>query len=704
MGASPAKSRRSLYSHLAALLLLPAAVLWRQDNSLYTPPGWTDPWFYTGFANNLVEFKRYLFRDTYYGSRLAAILPGAAVYSIFGPLTAAAVWHLAVWAAATFSLFAALRRISGERSAFLTAILFGTHPWLWAATGWDYPDGAALAYFCIATALFTYAALDPPRKLLLFLAGIAAGAAIHSNLSWAGLAPLAVLTYAGMARAWHFRSVRRSAGEAVLWSGLGAVLLTGVLAIVNYRLDGNFWFFVPTLRQGRLIGSQPIRWLSGVWGSGGLNPALWLPVTAVLLAVAAWAARRAHGVRISVPNLTFFVQLCLALGWLGYSQRSEIHGLSYRYYTSALVPFAFLLIGSIFWEGVERLAVRDYVLLCAAALLLPAYLWSGAPVPDTFLGVVAAVVVLSMSLITPRSMLASLLALAGLFLLAVESRPTAGADAHENRRSYVRIMQERARLESVRRGRRIRFWFDERDPEIAAYTSLMSTYLMNWSFLGTSFPQLPCDSMTAPETGVVVLSSRPDTAEVAGRALSDCGRQAGLAVDLAMRDTIAGAHGTYSAAVFFAQSDPASWRALNLPVMPLDAWKPLRDASARATPDGLEVRTSADPYSFAAVSPRLVAPSTGLYRFTLKYQPQSGRFVFGLYSTGDYNWIAHDTAGVPRQPGDAISVAVRLQQGQPFGLVVANNNDYGRGAASFTMREVTAAIRAAGDPLAQAAK
>ena len=686
-------SKRSLRAHSIAILLLPLVVVGLRDDVLFTPLGWTDPWFYTGFATNLLEFKRYLFRDTYYGSRLAWILPNAAVHSLLPPVAAAVVLHWIVWAVATLSLFFTLRWIVGDRGAFLTAILFGMHPWLWAATGWDYPDGAALAYFLLATALSVHAALAPPRLGFLFLAGMAGAAAIHSNLFWAGLAPFALLTYAAMAYLWHHRPILRSVVDAVVWSGAAAVLLTAGLGVVNYRLDGNFWFFLPSIRQGQMLAATPIHWASGVWGAQGLNPALWFPVAALCVSSLFLVRARKRETKNAIPPVLFTALLGAALALLSWMQRTEIHALSYRYYTSALIPFAFLTAGAVSWNGVASLSYRAYLLICAAAIGSFAYVCAGAPgwpaASWRLAAVIAASALLLMSQYLRGPSFATLLAIGGFFLIAVESRPPENAP-HTAHHSFQQIMQERQRLESVRRGRRVRFWFDEQDPEFPAYTSLISTYLMNWSFLNTAFPRISCESNPVPDTGIVVLSTRPDAPDLARRIISDCWRQAGLIPQVVLQDAVPGVAQAYSVTLFFAGPDPTLWRAL--PAAPFDQWNPVRGANLKRSTVGWKLRTSADPYYFAVVSSPFTAHSAGLYRFTLKYEPGSGQFAFGLFTPRTYNWIALDTSGVARQPGDTISVTARLEQEQPFGLAIANNNNFGRGAASLTIREVTAEV------------
>src|ERR1017187_4330580 len=138
------------WPYVLAVLLLPVLVLWRQDNALFTGVGYLDPWFYLGFFRNLANFKGSAFPFTYYGSRLSWILPGALVHSLFSPLAANCILHLAVQSVATVSLFTTLRIAAGARRAFLATMVFSVNPWLWSATGWDYVDGVGIAY-CLLT-------------------------------------------------------------------------------------------------------------------------------------------------------------------------------------------------------------------------------------------------------------------------------------------------------------------------------------------------------------------------------------------------------------------------------------------------------------------------------------------------------------------------------------------------------------------------
>src|ERR1035438_9475648 len=188
-------SAGSLWPYVMAVLLLPSIVLWHTRDAFYSPPWYGDAWFYLGYFRDLLEFKRRMFYGAYYGSRLSWILPGYLVHSMFPPVLANAILHLAVQTVATLSLFSILRLIAGVRGAFLATLVFAVNPWLWAATGWDYVDGAGIAYCLLALALFTSAALEPFRKWTLVLAGAALAGMAYTHLFLATLTPLPLLYY-----------------------------------------------------------------------------------------------------------------------------------------------------------------------------------------------------------------------------------------------------------------------------------------------------------------------------------------------------------------------------------------------------------------------------------------------------------------------------------------------------------------------------
>jgi hypothetical protein len=692
-------------------------VLWRQDNVLFTHADYIDPWFYVGYAKDLVEFKRALFPGHYSGSRLAWILPCYAVHSLFSPVPAACILHLGVWAVGVFSFFFTLRWIVGGRAAFLSAVLLGTHSWFWYSTGWDYPDGAALGCVLLTTALYTYAALRPVRPIPLVLAGVAAAAALHCTLGWAGLAPLFPLTYIGLVHAWHKRPVRRALLEAVLWSGLGGVLLTAALGAVNYRLDGNFWFFMPSFQQGQHLASKPIRWLSGVWDENGLSPYLWFGVAAVLVSLVLLPGRlRKDNRDAALPALVFSAQCLLTLAFLCYFQRSEAHGLSYIYYACYLMPFTFLVIGTSFWKGIDGLSTRTWLSICGLAVAVPGLLWCdyaglylhGCPAA----GVVACLagLLLLAALRVRRAAVACLLAIGGFAVLTVQSRWLQEPDPHVVRRGYEHIMQARSRLEQLRRGRPVHFWLDDQDPEYYSYLGLTASYISADNYLQGRFPQLTCGPTALKGKLLVALSSRPGAPELARRALTDCLVDTGLVVQAESPDSVQGNRARYTVTMVSAvpAPDTSVWEPLKSvfddtgaeiltpssgpadhPALPLNGWRNLsQETIVNLSSEGLAVRTLADPDGIAIVFPQLAAPMTGRYRFVFRYKLHSGNLVLGLRKPGAGGWIASEMAATSYPPVEETTVTADLKRGDVFQLQIANHNGLDSGATSFVLREV----------------
>ena len=103
----------------------------------------------------------------------------------------------------------------------------------------------------------------------------------------------------------------------------------------------------------------------------------------------------------------------------------------------------------------------------------------------------------------------TLLALVGFVVFTVELRTGGGTDPHANRKLYERIMQARERVEYLRDGHPVRFWYDEHDPDYSDYLALNSTYVADYSWLGPKpdFPRHGCGRTVDPGA-LIVVSSR----------------------------------------------------------------------------------------------------------------------------------------------------------------------------------------------------
>jgi hypothetical protein len=538
-----AESRASTIRYLAAVCLLPAIILWHQDNILFTGYGYIDPWLYLGYFRNLVEFKRNLLPGYTTGTYLSWILPGAAVHTLFAPLAANCILHLGVHTLASVSLFLTLKWVVGARRAFAAAMLFSLNPWFTFATAWDYVDGIGIAYCLLTMALLTWAALVPPRRWALVAAGMALAAMVYSDAKWVMLAPLLPLCYLGLSRAWHGTPLARSFLVLCRWFGAGCLLATVSFCAINYWLDGHFWFYAIPILEVFQRNPSPAPWWQGLWRDGA--PSVWL-----LFAIAAAAAalvvlfeegRRAF--RGMTPAAVFSWQFLGALAWMTWGQIRGNSLLGAQHYASLLLPFSFLAIGVRFWPELETARPRYYLLFCAVTAAILGYAWldegpvmaSGLPYP-VWMGLALLVASLVWRLV-PENIMCGLAGF--LVVTALGVAPCyIGVDAHGYRDQYRALCRARERVETVRRGGPVRFWFDKDDRAFPDAVALVSTYSWN-ALLSQSFSPAPCGQEPAPSTIIAAIGSDPSHgSDFVASALTGCWSGKGLRVVPIETDTI----------------------------------------------------------------------------------------------------------------------------------------------------------------------
>jgi hypothetical protein len=707
-----ASLRNGLY--VVAVLLLPLLVLWHRDNVLYSPPLRTDPWFYLGYFKDLVDFKRDLFPSFHGGSRYSWILPGYLVHSLFSPVTANFILHLAVHSIAVLSLFSILRVTAGVRAAFLTAMVFSLHPWLWAATGWDYIDGPGVAYCLLALALLTRSARQPVRRGSLLWAGVALAGMLYSNLSWITIAPLLPLYYIAMVWAWHRTPMIRSLAAVCLWSGAGFGIVTVAFSGVNYLLDGSFWYLRTTIETARSLAAN-WRYSTSIWENGRLGPWLWFGVVAGIAAVLLLPSRLRKGaIRHTAAGVLFSALLFVTVAFMAYQQYRGIAVLGQYFYASHLLPFVFLVIGTSFWPAAEAMPPRAYVLTCCATAVVFGAIWYHAeqwrlPARETALAGAGA---LAMALVLRRRQTGTLLAMAG-FAVLTAGVVTEAVRLHGTRAEYERVMHARERIESVRHGGAVWFWFNESDPDSPDYFALNNTYMAESRRLGTAFPQYGCDVKL--ETGaLVVVSSRDGRApETASGVLRDCWHAYGMKPVVEEVDHFQPGGRPYAVAMIGAEADSSLRHSLrpvfdstgkaslqiveesDAPVaFPPERWVPLQhqtdNGAMQITPGGIAVLTPRGPYAYAIGYPPLVVPVTGRYRFALQYSHRSGQFCFGARPADDSRYLATDAVGHREGNAREMCFWLDLKRGETVRLLVANNNNFGVGAASFLIEKLSA--------------
>jgi len=604
---------------IAVLLALPAFVLCPRDDALYTPLWQADPWFYFGFFRDFINFKRDLFPDSYYGSRLSWIVPGFVVHSFFSPLLANAVLHLTVHSIAVLSLFFVLRRTIGIRSAYLAAMIFSLHPWLWAATGWDHVNGGAIAYLLLASALLTAAAMGGLKKLCLIAAGMAIAGAVFAHLFLIAFVPLLVAYYIGLQGSRNLDGVKRSLVAMAPWTIGGFLAITVPLCAINYAVDRNPWFWSPSLRTAQNV-AQNYSWTESIWSDNSLVPWLWFIVAggavAITAIVRAWKAVKRDWCAASV---LFSGQLVLALGLMIALQLAGITLLGHYYYACYLLPFVFLVIGATVARPVEALPVRVYFVIAILSTFLFGGLWYE-PVASALqripgsLEILAAAIVLAGALSIRSGMsgvVAALVAL-GLLTSAVYTGMYRLVPLHGTRAEYLRTVRAREFVEQERGDAPIRFWYDKREPGYFEYFALNATYMAEFSRINEEFPK-GCTSAVDPRTRIVVLSDQDRIEQTALTALDDCWQSYGTRAAVDRVETLQSGKGPYRMAILRVEPAPVQPpdgdTLLSIPLTQLQLGD--SHASIERWQEGMSVTTPPGFGAFAARTPLGVDTARG---------------------------------------------------------------------------------------------
>ena len=346
------------------LLLLPILLLLINQVWIFTPNGTVDPWVYFGYFIRLKQYS-IAFPDGYYGTRLSWILPGYLAYSLFPSLVANYVLHLGFYYLATFSLYFILRPSVGRRAAFLTSASMGCYAFFLLAIGWDYVDGAGIAYFLLTVLMLSWAARKEGWVTWMVLSGAFFGALIYTNLVWLALAPSLITYYLLTHRPHQKQKTSISVGAFIV----GILAITLLLCSVNYAVGGRFFFFIPSVNYVLNHGSHQSPWRFD-WYDGSLLRATWLilPTIVLLVTIALLAGSKFRksfeqaDTHLQVP----FVMSCLGMMFLTVK---GLPGLHHSYYASYLIPSMFLAIGASL-KSLATLSNGSFAAVASLSLIL----------------------------------------------------------------------------------------------------------------------------------------------------------------------------------------------------------------------------------------------------------------------------------------------------------------------------------------------
>lgn len=576
-------ARARLYNSIdiIILLLIPAFLCLVVPDWIFNPIPTIDPFLYLGYIRNFSHFIT-IFGNTYYASRLPFIIPGYICYHIFPPLVANYVLHLGFYYLALFSLYFILRIAINRRTALFTATLMGFYPYFLAAAGWDYVDGAGIAYFLLTVLLVTLAAksthtaqpvtnskqrvsqtISNKCGLLLLLAGMSLATLIYTNMLLLIMIPSLAIYYLVM---------RPQSWISMLMSALivtdGVILVTIFLCTISLLAGGSFLFFKPSIYMVGYFLMVP-----NIWLAHGNTWLLFVPfmvfpificltsllfLIVSLLRVKAGLFKMDSILQIARNNifglchlLNFLILLVLQL------QGQPVFQL--QYYASYLLPTACMAAGHQLAGTFSRLNNNQYTLIATLviSLLAGSYLiYYQTPLhsvincADSMWYVFTVLVAGALCLIMVakrRQILHILLVILAFVFFSLTPITLIATNCHlitycacdQRQQNFLAVIKSDDIIRAYDTTGNLRFWFSNTEPLGGLYTAIASTRFWAYRLINYKFPEIVIENLPGnersettiklpPETDIVILSSDKDALSKASTALNRLGLQVHL--------------------------------------------------------------------------------------------------------------------------------------------------------------------------------
>jgi hypothetical protein len=504
-------STRAWWQWLLLLAVLPAVLTVALPDWFYSQSDYIDAWVYHGFFRHLETYAGGMFPRTYYGSRLGWIVPGYVAYHLFSPRIATIVLHLTFYSVAVSSVYLIVRRISNASSALFAAVAFGLYLPAIRSLGSDYVDGAVITYGLASVALGLHG-LERVRPWAVVASGAAAGAMLHSNIGAVLVIPSILVWFVPNRREdWLDRSFMRT---ALQWA-LGIAACTIALSLISMMTGGTWDFFMQSVRwlqTYRFQNPWDVEGLSWV----GQSPWLFLPLATLVAAVIDWFRRRneiTDGQIRAVASLGLIIGIFALWDFVGTGSV-----LYWPFYASWLIPWTFLVIGSVLIAAVARTGVDAAILVVSTLALGGSLAWppDGGIPGFGFIGLMTTVGLMVVAVLLRNAAGGQVLCLISVVLLNrwvpmsnLYPPRQDRADAFGAIDRGVRIIERYAPVAQPR------FLLTPPGRLDKYIQGLTSVYLWGYTIASSDFPGLtPAQAATiSPGAMVIVISERPDGAE-----------------------------------------------------------------------------------------------------------------------------------------------------------------------------------------------
>jgi len=357
--------------HIGLILILPIILALINPNWMFSTNFLYDDYIYLGhFLDLYGQIGWYPTNEFYFYERITWTVPGAIIHDIFNPLIANFVLHLLVYWIAAFAIYGIIQRLSkNDRVALFITLLLGHYPPFMRAVGWDYLDGALIAYLSLCIFFIVQASISKRTNLYLVLAGAFGMIFISTNLFMVTYTPALLIFY------WLYRKPKtlKVFIKDTLWVVLGAVVVYILLGFVYLHLTGNWLFFKNSLEFSKnFVGDKDPR--IRLWQSS-TKPQLWHILPAIVISSALWTlwkGRKTNGnPDIILLRQVLVLHLILYVPYVLFSLRGYIY-LVYSFYSSPIIPVTFILFGTLIAPSFSRYDNRYHRLFIGMAYIVPA--------------------------------------------------------------------------------------------------------------------------------------------------------------------------------------------------------------------------------------------------------------------------------------------------------------------------------------------
>jgi len=350
--------------NILILLILPVLILLINNRWIYNPII-LDTWIYFGYYQNYPQHLQ-IFPGTYYGTRLAYILPGYLFYKLFPPLTANYILHLGYYYISIISLYLILKYTMGKRTALFTSILMAFYVHFMCSAGMDYSDGPSIMYCLLALLFLTRAIKFAEWEVSLCLSGMFFALIVHSNLFG--------IIYTPVFAFYYIFALKKRDKIIILQSlkffMIGALGITFFLCIINYIAGGEFLFFLPSITFAISFAPQANPWKAPSYN--WLLSAFWLILPATIfistLVSVIWDRLKKISYNDNPFILLFYLNYILITLIMIMFQLKGKPTLQLIYYASYLIPFMFIAIGSLFTNVCKNLKKNQFIILIAVEI------------------------------------------------------------------------------------------------------------------------------------------------------------------------------------------------------------------------------------------------------------------------------------------------------------------------------------------------